>query len=66
MNAPQPELIPCEYCGRLISPGRNRKRKFCNVAEKQAAYNARKKGQALAVTATCERNEPQPVASVTP
>ena len=45
MNA-QPELVPCLYCGRLISPGRNRKRKFCNVAEKQAAYNERKKAQA--------------------
>lgn len=65
MNAPQPELIPCEFCGRLISPGRNRKRKTCNVAEKQALYRQRKAARALAVTATCERNEPQPVASVT-
>ena len=37
-----PELIPCEYCGKLISPGRDRRRKYCNNAEKQKAYRARR------------------------
>jgi len=51
MNA-QPELIPCKYCGKMIYPGRNRKRKFCTPAEKQAAYRERKEtAQAMAVTA---------------
>ena len=56
-----PELIPCKYCGKMIYPGRNRKRKFCNPAEKQAAYRNRKENenaQVLAVTPNSERNEP--------
>ena len=39
-----PELIPCEYCGKQIKPGRDRRRKFCNQACKQAAYRKRRDG----------------------
>ena len=51
-----PELIPCEFCGKLISPGRNRKRRFCNNAEKQAAYRERRDGPRNLVTVASERN----------
>lgn len=50
MNQNLPELIPCEYCGKMIYPGRNRKRKFCSPAEKQAAYRDRKE-KGITVTA---------------
>ena len=66
MNAPLPELIACEYCKKMIYPGRNRKRKFCNAAEKQAAYNDRKRAAAQAVTVTSDRQSAESVTSATP
>lgn len=56
MNA-QPEYTRCKFCGAVIRPGRNRRREYCNAAHKQAAYNARKRGQALAVTVATESNK---------
>jgi len=34
--------VPCKNCGRMMSPGRNGKRDYCNNACKQAAWRKRK------------------------
>lgn len=53
----QTEYINCRHCGAVIRPGRNRRREYCNAKCKQAAYNARKRSQALAVTVTTDSNK---------
>ena len=47
------EYKKCKYrlCGKVISPGKSRKRAYCNSAHKQAEFRLRKAESALAVTA---------------
>ena len=55
MNAQQSEYKNCKHCGAVIRPGKNRRREYCNAKCKQAAYNARLRGQnETAVTPTIE------------
>jgi len=44
------EQKPCEHCERLMSAGRNGRRRYCSAACKQAAYRERRDGARVTPT----------------
>jgi hypothetical protein len=38
-----PRIVPCKVCGKSMTPGRRRTRKYCSRACQQKAYRQREK-----------------------